>query len=149
MAVGPVAWRSLEKDIMRTSVLPLAAMLCLTAGSVSAQQGSSPRTPWGDPDLQGTYTNTYENGTPLDSANIRRVVRRLAVQAGIEGSVTPYDLRHSMTTLAAEAGMSADALADLLGHKDTRMVWNHYRHRDGMVVATAAEYWGKGWDDAV
>jgi hypothetical protein len=25
-----------------------------------------PRTPWGDPDLQGNYTNTYENGTPLE-----------------------------------------------------------------------------------
>ena len=27
---------------------------------------TAPRTPWGDPDLQGTYTNTYENGTPLE-----------------------------------------------------------------------------------
>jgi hypothetical protein len=27
---------------------------------------SAPRTPWGDPDIQGTYTNTYENGTPLE-----------------------------------------------------------------------------------
>ena len=25
-----------------------------------------PRTPWGDPDIQGTYTNTYEQGTPLE-----------------------------------------------------------------------------------
>src|SRR5215471_10740405 len=24
------------------------------------------RTPWGDPDLQGNYTNLYENGTPLE-----------------------------------------------------------------------------------
>ena len=27
---------------------------------------SAPRTPWGDPDLQGNYTNVYENGTPLE-----------------------------------------------------------------------------------
>jgi len=27
---------------------------------------SAPRTPWGDPDLQGDYTNIYENGTPLE-----------------------------------------------------------------------------------
>ena len=27
---------------------------------------AAPRTPWGDPDIQGTYTNTYENGTPLE-----------------------------------------------------------------------------------
>jgi hypothetical protein len=31
-----------------------------------AGQHNAPRTPWGDPDLQGTYTNTYENGTPLE-----------------------------------------------------------------------------------
>jgi hypothetical protein len=30
---------------------------------VSAQ---SPRTPWGDPDLQGTYTNKYETSTPFE-----------------------------------------------------------------------------------
>jgi hypothetical protein len=26
----------------------------------------APRTPWGDPDLQGTYTNKYEQNTPLE-----------------------------------------------------------------------------------
>src|SRR5207247_8219712 len=25
-----------------------------------------PRTPWGDPDLQGNYTNKYEQGTPFE-----------------------------------------------------------------------------------
>jgi hypothetical protein len=32
---------------------------------VSAQ-GHTPRTPWGDPDLQGTYTNKAEQGTPFE-----------------------------------------------------------------------------------
>jgi len=27
---------------------------------------AGPRTPWGDPDLQGTYTNKYEQSTPLE-----------------------------------------------------------------------------------
>jgi hypothetical protein len=27
---------------------------------------SAPRTPWGDPDLQGTYTNKYETSTPFE-----------------------------------------------------------------------------------
>ena len=26
----------------------------------------APRTPWGDPDVTGTYTNKYENGTPFE-----------------------------------------------------------------------------------
>ena len=33
---------------------------------VIGQTQAGPRTPWGDPDLQGTYTNTYENGTPFE-----------------------------------------------------------------------------------
>src|SRR5690606_31259295 len=61
------------------------------------------------------------NGTPLDPSNVRRLVARLAKDAGIEGTVTPYDLRHSATSLLAAAGHSADSLADLLGHRDTRM----------------------------
>lgn len=93
------------------------------------------------PDRWASLVFVSENGTPLNPANVRRFVRTLADDAGIEGQVTPYDLRHSCTTLLAAAGMSADRLADLLGHKDTRMVFGHYRHRDGMTVTTAAEYW--------
>src|SRR4051812_18449414 len=32
----------------------------------AAKPYTPPRTPWGDPDLQGNYTNVYENGTPLE-----------------------------------------------------------------------------------
>jgi hypothetical protein len=40
-------------------------------GASSAQSGAAgrwatPRTPWGDPDLQGDYTNKYEQGTPFE-----------------------------------------------------------------------------------
>jgi hypothetical protein len=50
----------------RTTVGGVAIALFLAVASVAGQQGAQPRTPWGDPDLQGTYTNTYENGTPLE-----------------------------------------------------------------------------------
>jgi hypothetical protein len=64
-------------------VLPgIAAALLLTAVSMEAQSQNAatgttvkaaawkaPRTPWGDPDLQGNYTNVYENGTPLERAD--------------------------------------------------------------------------------
>jgi hypothetical protein len=36
------------------------------SGSPAAAGGEVPRTPWGDPDLQGSYTNTYEYGTPFE-----------------------------------------------------------------------------------
>src|SRR5207244_1060978 len=32
----------------------------------SAKKYTPPRTPWGDPDLQGNYTNKYEQGTPFE-----------------------------------------------------------------------------------
>ena len=41
-----------------------AALMSVMVAPVSGP--SAPRTPWGDPDIQGTYTNTYENGTPLE-----------------------------------------------------------------------------------
>ena len=35
-------------------------------GSTSTRGWTPPRTPWGDPDIQGIYTNNDENGTPLE-----------------------------------------------------------------------------------
>ena len=47
----------------------IAATLGLWAVDIAGQGKPSyapPRTPWGDPDLQGTYTNKYEQSTPLE-----------------------------------------------------------------------------------
>ena len=51
----------------------LAAALMLTAwiDTPTLAQGASAnaaalRTPWGDPDLQGNYTNLWEAGTPFE-----------------------------------------------------------------------------------
>src|SRR5215216_999616 len=46
----------------------VAIATLLFVGPAAAQKGSVavPRTPWGDPDLQGTYTNKYEQGTPFE-----------------------------------------------------------------------------------
>src|SRR6185369_7538805 len=35
------------------------------APAAPARAYSAPRTPWGDPDLQGTYTNSDESGIPM------------------------------------------------------------------------------------
>jgi hypothetical protein len=47
----------------------IAATLGLWAVDIAGQGKPSyapPRTPWGDPDLQGTYSNKYEQSTPLE-----------------------------------------------------------------------------------
>src|ERR1700722_6762462 len=52
--------------------VPLAAQAQSTSGRPASAKPAAkaawtaPRTPWGDPDLQGNYTNVYENGTPFE-----------------------------------------------------------------------------------
>src|SRR6516165_7194071 len=52
-----------------TSVAGLVALTAMTAGLAFGQAGkswSAPKTPWGDPDLQGTWTSDDCIGTPLN-----------------------------------------------------------------------------------
>ena len=43
-----------------------AVMVVVAAAQSSAQSYKAPQTPWGDPDIQGNYTNLTEAGTPLE-----------------------------------------------------------------------------------
>ena len=54
-------------NLIRSSfrIVCVSGALAASTGLLMAQSGP-PRTPWGDPDIQGTYTNTYEQGTPLE-----------------------------------------------------------------------------------
>ena len=80
------------------------------------------------------------NGTPIGPTNLRRVISRMAVEAGIDGGLTPYDLRHTATSLLSASGVAPELLADLLGHRDTRMVFRHYRHPVTPTISTAANH---------
>jgi len=51
------------------AVALLAGVHRLTYAGQKPSDWTPPRTPWGDPDLQGNYTNTYEQGTPLERPN--------------------------------------------------------------------------------
>jgi integrase len=80
------------------------------------------------------------NGTPISPPNLRRLISRLAAEAGIEGQLTPYDLRHSATSLLSAAGVAPELLADQLGHVDTRMVHRFYRHPVSPTITVAADH---------
>jgi len=43
-----------------------AAAAFVSTAVVGAQSSAIPRTPWGDPDLQGTFTNSSESGIPME-----------------------------------------------------------------------------------
>jgi len=64
----------------------IVATLGLWAVDITGQGKPSyapPRTPWGDPDLQGTYTNKYEQSTPLERPD-QFAGRRLEDVSGAE-----------------------------------------------------------------
>src|SRR5688572_8880978 len=52
-----------RRSVLVAGFVVAAAFIAATA---TAQTSKVPRTPWGDPDLQGTYTNKYEQGTPFE-----------------------------------------------------------------------------------
>ena len=60
---GTTARRS--RAVNRVALLLVAAIACLAGLTAQTRQYAPPRTPWGDPDIQGTYTNKDENGTPM------------------------------------------------------------------------------------
>jgi hypothetical protein len=47
-------------------VFAFATIIAVAACLVAAAGREGRRTPWGDPDLQGNYTNKYEQSTPLE-----------------------------------------------------------------------------------
>src|SRR5262245_57996701 len=66
----------MSRLLVSALILAVAAALLLAtpvlgqapkvAPKTATKQWTPPKTPWGDPDLQGWYTNLSENGTPLE-----------------------------------------------------------------------------------
>ena len=48
------------------TLLGAGVAMALFTAIAGAQSSFVPRTPWGDPDLQGTYTNSTESGIPME-----------------------------------------------------------------------------------
>jgi integrase len=89
---------------------------------------------YGDPDLAYVFRN--EIGRPYSPSNSRRAFAMICEMAGVP-ALTPYELRHSVSSILIDEGTNTWAVADLLGHADTRMVERHYRHKITDVVDTA------------
>jgi hypothetical protein len=52
--------------VIAAASLQLAAQTPAAAARPAKKAYTAPKTPWGDPDLQGNYTNKYEQGTPFE-----------------------------------------------------------------------------------
>ena len=76
------------------------------------------------------------NGGPLIMESIRRIVKKVAFEAGITKNVHPHIFRHSMITHMAEKGLSASFIQAQSRHKSLDMV-QRYTHLSQKSVRDA------------
>jgi integrase len=59
---------------------------------------------------------------------IQRTMKRLLIDAKLPETLSPHSLRHTYTSLMAEAGVELEAIQRLLGHKNDRVTRDIYLH---------------------
>jgi integrase len=67
-------------------------------------------------------------GYPENPWNIQRRMTRVLKLAGLNKGLTPHSLRHTHTSLLAEAGVSLELIMERLGHKSDRVTREIYLH---------------------
>lgn len=77
------------------------------------------------------------NGTPLTTNNVRRRLRSILDEAGIEG-VTPHSFRRTVATVLDRAA-GTELAAEMLGHTSTDITKTHYIQPDERVNPMTAE----------
>lgn len=77
------------------------------------------------------------NHTPLTTNNVRRRLRTMLSEAGIEG-VTPHSFRRTVATVLDRAS-GPDLAAELLGHTSSKITKQHYIEPDETVNPVTAD----------
>ncbi|QHS24590.1 site-specific integrase [Virgibacillus sp. MSP4-1] len=67
-------------------------------------------------------------GYPIVIKTVQLRMARLLAIAGLNQDLTPHSLRHTHTSLLAEAGVSLEQIMDRLGHTDDQITKNVYLH---------------------
>lgn len=67
-------------------------------------------------------------GYPIVIKNVQDRMKRLLRIAGLNKELTPHSLRHTHTSLLAEARVSLEQIMDRLGHTDDQITKNVYLH---------------------
>ena len=68
------------------------------------------------------------HGYPEHINSVERHMRSLLKKAGLNTAITPHSLRHTHTSLLAEAGVSLPEIMERLGHEDAKTTTRVYRH---------------------
>jgi integrase len=146
-AVPPVpphvaVWRSVRahgdvktEKSRRTLQLPQSVVTALRLQKVQQAEEQLAAGPlWQDHGL--VFASTV--GTPLDAHNVRRTFRQVIKAAGIDGSWSPRELRHTFVSIMSEKGVPVEEIARLAGHSSTRTTETIYRRELRPVISTGA-----------
>jgi integrase len=79
------------------------------------------------------------DGHELDAANIRREFRAAIKHAGIPGTWTPRELRHTFVSLMSDSGVPVEEIARLAGHTNSRTTELVYRHQLRPIMEKGAQ----------
>jgi hypothetical protein len=114
---------------MRKTLIVVGLTLLGPAFVVAQHRWTTPRTPWGDPDLQGQYSNKYETSTPFERPK-EFEGRRIA-------DVKPEELA------AAVAKRQADTLerAKFFGGDPEGKIGNSAEFRDIYEITKGSRPW--------
>jgi integrase len=86
----------------------------------------------------GTLLFGNEHGEPLSPLPAERAFKRAAKAAKVAEPLPRFhDARHAFASHALAAGLSAHAVAALLGHTDAALVWKRYGHALPDEIASA------------
>lgn len=109
------------------AVIDRDELKALLYGEVATADQEAERTAagaqWPDTDL----VFRTRSGAPLDVNNVRRDFQAIVRAAGVEGSWTPRELRHSFVSLMSAHGVSLEDIARLVGHSSTNTTELVYR----------------------
>jgi len=79
------------------------------------------------------------DGSQLDAANVRREFCAAVKAAGIPGTWTPRELRHTFVSLMSDSGVPVEEIARLAGHTNSRTTELVYRHQLRPIMEKGAQ----------
>lgn len=69
-----------------------------------------------------------QHGYPIVIKTVQNRMKRLLKLANLNQVLTPHSLRHTHTSLLAEAGVALEQIMDRLGHSDDQITKDVYLH---------------------
>ncbi|SCW41130.1 Site-specific recombinase XerD [Paenibacillus tianmuensis] len=79
-------------------------------------------------DRKNDFVFVDRQGNPVSTAYVQKRMRSLLKHAKIDLHLTPHSLRHTHTSLLAEAGVSLEVIQNRLGHQDEKITRAIYLH---------------------